>query len=482
MIERLAHVVLLASFTGPTVPAWLSRRVDAGLGGVCLFGSNALAGTGNGVAACLRAVDPSVLVATDEEGGDVTRLWASSGSPVPGNAALGAVDDVELTRRLHAALGDAVLDVGIDLVLAPVADVNCEPHNPVIGVRSFGADAHLVARHVAAAVEGLQASGVAACVKHWPGHGATRSDSHLTLPVLDVTADVLDARELAPFRAAVTAGAAAVMSAHVVVPACDDVPATISPTLLRDVLRGRLGFTGAVVTDALDMHGIGGPDAIPANVVRALTAGADLCCLGPDASDVVVGSCVAAIVDAVASGSLPEERLHDAAGRVAVIRRPRPTAAPVHCHELAGLGAEAAARAIRVDGELPASMANAHVVELDRPAMIAAGVVPWGFDGLLPDATVERLGDGDGDRAVESALRSAAGRPLVIAVRDADRHAAQAEKLAAMVAARPDAVVVDLGWPSSTPLVGAARITTFGAAPVSARAATDLLARSATVG
>ena len=233
------------------------RQVEAGLGGVCLYGSNRHADIAS-VAAALHAARPGVVVALDEEGGDVTRIEAATGSSLPGNAALGAVDDESLTSALAAALGARLRGLGVDLDLAPCADVNRDPANPVIGVRSFGADPALVARHTAAFVSGLQSAGVAACAKHFPGHGAARVDSHLALPTVEVGEG-----ELAPFRSAIAAGAAAVMPGHLRVPALDEAPASVSPRILGDLLRGRLGFGGVIVTDALDMGAIGGPAGSP---------------------------------------------------------------------------------------------------------------------------------------------------------------------------------------------------------------------------
>jgi beta-N-acetylhexosaminidase len=505
-LRRAAAGTLLSSFAGPVVPDWVVDQVDGGLGGVCLYGSNRGADVA-AVAARLHARRADVVVALDEEGGDVTRLEAATGSSVPGNAALGAVDDVELTRSLAAALGRVLRSVGVDLDLAPCADVNSDPTNPVIGVRSFGADADLVARHTAATVGGLQAAGVAACAKHFPGHGAVAVDSHVALPTVSAPLDVLAARELVPFRAAVAAGVAAVMPGHLLVPALDDVPATISRRIVTDVLRGELAFGGLVVTDALDMGGIGGPAAIPANVVRALAAGADLCCLGPDNDRALVEACLDAVVAAVAGGELAAHRVVEAADRVAALRSRTAVAAavrvpaseraahavggaPVLPHEpspgdaLAALGADAARRSLRIDGVLPRPRRGAHVVELDRPANIAAGTVPWGVAGALaeldPTITTTRIAEGD-DHAVAGALLAARDRPLAVVVRDPQRRPLQADALADLLAARPDAVVVDMGWPGSLDTgpgaasSGAARITTYGASAASGRAVARLL-------
>jgi beta-N-acetylhexosaminidase len=499
-LRRLALGTLLASFPGATVPTWLWRAADAGLGGVCLYGSNRDADVAV-VAAGLHAVRADVVVALDEEGGDVTRLEAAAGSSVPGNAALGAVDDQDLTRGVGRALGAVLRNSGIDLDLAPCADVNTDRDNPVIGVRSFGDAPALVAEHVAAFIAGLQEAGVAACAKHFPGHGATAVDSHLALPTVATPADVLRDRELVPFRAAVAADVRAVMPGHLLVPALDaEHRATVSRRIVTDLLRGELGFTGLVVTDALDMGGAGGPAAIPASVAGALAAGADLCCLGPDNDEALVEACVAAVLAGVAAGELAAERLADAAARVAALRStsacgpeaaPDPVAAQhVGSHEtggarsaLAAVGAEAAERALRIDGALPepSRLAGAHVVELDRPANVAAGAVPWGVGASLraldPTATTARVLEGD-DHAVASALVAAADRPLVVVVRDAHRRQEQAAALATLAAARPDAVAVDMGWPGSPtdrPAV-ATWITTHGASRASGEAAARVLA------
>jgi len=481
---RAAAATLLASFPGEQVPAWLLDRIAGGLGGVCLYGSNRGADL-PAVAATAHDARSDVLVALDEEGGDVTRLEAATGSSVPGNAALGAVDDIDLTGAVAAALGDALRAAGIDLDLAPCADANTDPANPVIGVRSFGADPELVARHTAAFVDGLQGAGVAACVKHFPGHGAVAVDSHLGLPTLSAPLELLHSRELVPFRAAVHAGSAAVMTGHLRVPALDDDPATVSRRILTGLLRDELGFTGAVVTDALDMGGIGGPAEIPANVARAVGAGADLCCLGPDNTEELVGACVRALADAVAGGELAEARLLDAAARVAALRFPPRDRGPEQplprqvSPSLAAIGAEAARRALRIEGELPSRLSGAHVVELDRPANIAAGSVPWGLGGALaaidPTASAVRLPESADDGAVATTLGTAAHRPLVVVVRDPQRRPPQAALLHALLAARPDAIVVDMGWPDVDPLPAAARITTFGASRASGEAAAAIL-------
>ena len=291
----------------------MRRWLDRGLGGVVLFAWNVESREQLGaLTAALRSERADVLVAIDEEGGDVTRLEAATGSSYPGNAALGAVDDVELTEQVAAAMGAELSAVGVNVDLAPVADVNTNPENPVIGIRSFGADGELTARHVAAFVRGLQGSGVAACAKHFPGHGDTSEDSHHELPVVES----IENAALLPFRAAIEADAQAIMTAHIVVRALGDTPATMSREILHRLLREELGYDGLVMTDALEMRAISGTVGVEEGAVRAIAAGADALCLGHDLFEESVQSVCDALVGAVRSGRLEEARLAEAAGRV----------------------------------------------------------------------------------------------------------------------------------------------------------------------
>src|SRR3954471_23564163 len=239
-LRRLADAVLQPGFVGTAPPAWLRRRLADGLGGVALFSRNIVdPAQVAALTAGLRTDHPDVVIAVDEEAGDVTRLESRTGSSRPGNLALGAVDDPELTEAVARDLGHELAAIGVTLNYAPDADVNSNADNPVIGVRSFGSDPALVARHTAAWVRGLQAAGVAACAKHFPGHGNTNVDSHHAAPMIEASRAELSAVELAPFRAAIAGGVQAIMSAHLFVPAIDpDLPATLSRRVLTDLGRG----------------------------------------------------------------------------------------------------------------------------------------------------------------------------------------------------------------------------------------------------
>ncbi len=205
-----------------------------------------------------------LLVMIDQENGLVRRLGHDS-TPFPGAMALGAIEDAEASERIveevARATAQELLAHGVNMNLAPVMDVNNAPENPVIGVRSFGADPEVVGRLGVASMRGLQGAGVIATLKHFPGHGDTTVDSHLALPVVTAPPERLEAVELAPFRQGIAAGAECVMTAHVAFPALTGdatIPATLAPEALTDLLRERLGFAGVIMSDCLEMDAIAG--------------------------------------------------------------------------------------------------------------------------------------------------------------------------------------------------------------------------------
>lgn len=462
-LGRLAAACIFPGFPGYEPPDWVRRRIADGLGGVVLFGWNVRdAEQVATLSAALRAERPELLVSTDEEGGDVTRLEVARGSSYPGNLALGVVDDVSLTEAVATGIGSDLAAAGINLDLAPVADVNTNPCNPVIGVRSFGSDPELVAHHVAAFVRGVQRCGVAACAKHFPGHGDTEQDSHLELPV--ARGDLYEA--LVPFRAAVAAGVQAVMTAHIVVPDVDEAPATVSRRLLTGVLRDELGFDGLVITDALEMRGLADSIGVEQGAVQALAAGADALCLGHDLGDEAVGSVCGAIADAVASGRLAEERLAEAAGRVTRTAEWASHAAPASDVDRSA-GLEVARRALRVEGEVALDRPPV-VVELLPDPNIAAGPPGHSLAGLLGAEVVD---------AGEAAARAADAR-LVIVLRDAHRYDWARNEAERLLASVPDAIVVETGLPSWRPPAGS-YIATHGAGRANLEAAAEKLRATA---
>ncbi|MFC0599593.1 glycoside hydrolase family 3 protein [Streptomyces palmae] len=498
-LTRDALAVLQPGFTGTTAPDWLLRRVGEGLVGVGLFGRNIASPEQlAALTAELRAEREDLLVAIDEEGGDVTRLEVRTGSSFPGNLALGAVDDTELTRSVAHELGRRLAECGVTLNWAPSADVNSDPRNPVIGVRSFGSDPHLVARHTAAYIEGLQAAGVAACAKHFPGHGDTSIDSHHAMPRIDAGLDTLTARELVPFRAAVAAGTKAVMSAHILLPALDpDRPATLSRAALHGLLRrpvaeGGLGFDGLIVTDGMEMRAISAGYGIERGSVLAIAAGADAICVGGGLADEdTVLRLRDALVGAVRAGELPQERLAEAAARVRALAhwaRHRETGAAEGTTPAPEVGLAAARRALRVTtGPVPYTPARrpVYVAAFTPMANIAVGdETPWGVAAeltrLLPGTATATYGREEAESTDPAALAArvlsaAADRPVVAVVRDAHRHPWMAQTLDALVAARPETVVVEMGVPQAPP-TGALHIATHGAARVCGLAAAEVIA------
>lgn len=319
---RVAQLVMPwipGSYAAADDPAYAKAR--AWVDSLQVGGIIASIGSPLDIAAKLNVLQESaaipLLVASDLEGGTAMRFIG--GTAFPTNMGVGATGrelDAYQMGRITAIEGRAV---GIHLDFAPVADVNNNAANPIINTRSFGEDPDAVATLVAAEVQGLQEHGMLATAKHFPGHGDTGTDSHISLPVIDAPWARLDSVELVPFRAAVRAGVAAVMSAHIAMPGLDSGqvrPATLTPSLLTGVLRDSLGFPGLVVTDALDMGGIVKGYGPGESAVLALLAGADLL-LQPADPAVAID----AVVAAVGAGRVTEERLNASVRRVLELKR-----------------------------------------------------------------------------------------------------------------------------------------------------------------
>ena len=480
-LGRLADAILIPPFPGGREPDWIRAALGDGLAGVTLYGLNVQDREQlTSLTSRLRATALEPIIAIDEEGGDVTRISHSTGSDYPGNAALGAIDDVSLTRSVYGALGADLAALGINLDMAPAIDVNTAADNPVIGTRSFGSDPELVARHGAAAVAGLQSAGVAACAKHFPGHGSTQLDSHLVLATVDAPLSVLRERDLPPFEAAIAAGVQAIMPSHLRVPELTgDLPASLSASAQTGLLRGELGFTGLIVSDALEMRAVSEPYGIPEAAVLAVIAGTDLLCLGRDTDQRTFLAVRTAIIEATRAGRLPAARLEDAATRVASLRAW--TSDPAR--GLAGNGAvsliglAAARRAIQVNGILP-ELHEPLVVQLVPPSNLAVGVVPWGLASFVPAANYREVSTATPADSlpgvVQGVLADAVGRSLIVVVRDAHRHPVATQVASLLLAARPDATLVEMGLPAWQP-ESAAYVASFGAARSNSRAAAEAL-------
>ncbi|MDN5724888.1 MAG: glycoside hydrolase family 3 protein [Propionibacteriales bacterium] len=296
----------------------VAEEINAyGLGGVCWFpgrpGGNPPEQVADLIAILESAASLPLLVSTDQEGGRVARM--RDGFEVP-PAARELGGDTTAIRAHAVRTAQQLRAVGVNHVLAPVADVDSNPDNPVIADRSYSADPQVVARCVLAAVEGFTAGGVASCVKHFPGHGDTTTDSHIDLPVVTATADQWRAVEAVPFAAAVRAGVPSVMSGHLRLPAIDDEPGTFSYRLLTGVLRDEWGYEGVVVSDSLLMDGATRGRTTGEIVVDALNAGVDQLLMPASMSEAY-----AALTRALDEGRVTETRLLQACDRVLELKR-----------------------------------------------------------------------------------------------------------------------------------------------------------------
>lgn len=436
--SRLLFIDLSDSELTPDERELLASRR---FGGLCLFGRNIRdkEQLADYVAEVRSLAGAEFIVGIDQEGGGVVRLLDV---PYPASAmALGAADDLELTREVAAATARGLRAVGVNIDFAPVADVNVNPLNPVIADRSFGSDPERVSAHVTAFLQGLQSEGVAATVKHFPGHGDTATDSHLALPRLERTADALARTELPPFKAAIAAGVAAVMTGHILIPELDpDLPATLSPNAVRGLLREQLGFSGVVFTDAMNMQAITdayGPEEATLLALKA-TADAPL-----NIGSVAHHLSIADSVDAAeGSGELDAELIAASHARMRTLREAYP----------AGPGEPAAAWR-EGDDELLDAAAARGLVALGELPTLAAGepVTVFAAYGVWhSSAEQQRVGPGPalidelkrrgwqvtaalydperlGDHEYEAALLAQVGASLVVLASSRRHPLAEAE-------------------------------------------------------
>jgi beta-N-acetylhexosaminidase len=327
--HALAGAVLMTGIPGPRLDGATRAALETlRPSGIVLFRRNVespdqLAD----LTAALHALPSHPLVAIDHEGGRVMRVGAPF-TLFPPARAIARMGDPEIARAVGRAMGVELASVGIDVNFAPVLDVDSNPDNPVIGDRAFGATPVEVSAYALPFLQGLQEAGVLGCGKHFPGHGDTDRDSHVELPVVRKRRADLEATELVPFRAAIAAGVPLLMTAHVLYPALDERPATLSPRICRDLLRTELGFTGVLVSDDLAMQAVSGTAALPEVAVAALGAGVDwlLVC-----NDLALAQAAAArIADALDGGALDAAGIAASAARIRRLRPHRVAPPPVH--------------------------------------------------------------------------------------------------------------------------------------------------------
>lgn len=376
-LEQRVGQMVMAGFpgteAGPEAEVLLAERH---IGGVILMGRNMTGGaqvralTRQLQELAARSGAPAPLwIAADQEGGQISRVAGTT--LFPGGMALGAAGSEELAQAFGRETGRQLRALGIQVNFAPVADVNSNPDNPVIGARSFGEDPGAVAALAAAYARGLAETGVLAVGKHFPGHGDTELDSHIDLPTVPHQRQRLAEVELLPFRALIEAGVPALMTAHVTFPAVDPtpgMPATLSQPVMTGLLREELGFDGILFTDALEMKAISDRFGSAEAAVRAVQAGADVLLVAWPADWRMAVEVVSGLVEAVRAGSISEERINQSVERILAAKE---------AQRAAGLFGAAA------EGGLPDELAEAGRALAERIAAASITVVRQG-EGRLP--------------------------------------------------------------------------------------------------
>ncbi|HVB37781.1 MAG TPA: glycoside hydrolase family 3 N-terminal domain-containing protein [Vicinamibacterales bacterium] len=441
------------------------------------------------------AGDPPLVIGIDQEGGQLQAVGYGA-TAWPGNLALGATGSEDLARRAGRAIATEVAAMGGTLVFAPVCDVLHRESATALGTRPFGGNPALVARLAAAMTEGIQSVGIAASLKHFPGHGAATGDSHAGMPVVRHDLDRLETDELPPFRAAIAAGARTVLPGHLAVPALTDgaaIPATVSAALLRRLLRDRLGFTGVTVSDAMDMGGAAAAGTLDSVAIAAVDAGMDLLLLvhDPDAED----RTLAALVEAATGGRLDASELWASRRRILDLRSwlaeaEQPALDAVGSAEHAALAAEIARRSVTLvrdrDGMLPlrAGMRVALIapVPVDLTPAETASYLRVGLAERLRErgvAVEELVSPLDPTPVQASALAQATADcdAVVVGTFDAFGHRGQADTVRAAIRTGRPVVVVALRGPFDLEAVpeAPAYTCTYGIQPPQVEALADAL-------
>ena len=523
--QKIGQVMLIGldpAETGAPYTKMTSQMTDLltelDVGGLVLFERNAggpaeLAElTGAAQAAVTDGGNPPLIISIDQEGGRVTRLRQARGyTEWPSPMALGATGDPENARLVAAALARELLAVGVNMDLAPALDVNSNPRNPVIGTRSFGSDPQRVAAFGVAFIVGLQSVGVMAVGKHFPGHGDTGIDSHVSLPTVAHGRNRLEAVEFLPFRAAIDADVAGIMSAHVTFPAVDPaagLPATLSPRVMTGLLRDEMGYDGLLLTDSLEMGALersGYP--VPAAAVASLAAGADMLCISHGFS--VHRQARAALVQALEREEIPLTRLDAAVRRILTMKGKYglldgfagvrqaggQSGFVVGSVEARSLSRRVAERAITIlrDQEhlLPLSIKgggrNLLVVELASRGDFASGALrPIVADYLMTALGAEGivLPEDVTEDDIRGVLDRAGDKTVILAVANVASHPTQVSLVQALVGAQVPLVVVAMAAPYDCAAMSEAGtcIATYGSNPPLLEALAAVLLGSAEAG
>jgi beta-N-acetylhexosaminidase len=466
-LRALAAGVLCVGFEGTRIePEFEAKLRQTPLAGLILFARNieSLAQT-RALTDAIREILPDPIIAIDQEGGRVARL-RDSVEELPAMLALAATGDVGLAERAGAQLGFDLRRAGVNVDYAPVLDLALYKMNTVIGARSFGDDPQQVVEFAGAFARGLRSQGIVPTYKHFPGHGSTAVDSHLDLPRIDLDEATFRSRDLMPF-AALLPSAEAVMTAHIVVRSLDpDQPATLSRSVLTELLRRELGFSGVCFTDCMQMDAIAKGVGSAQGAVEALIAGADCVLISHDYN--IARESIDLIVDAVAEGRLTRERLEEAFRRVQTLRlKLQPPLAldakPPH----AGVGNEIGRRAVTLIRGSAHADANSSIV------LTFEGTTVEGVQGVhtehaalarnVPQIRLPLDPDPYDVRAAIAELRESGKRPIVL-MRRAHVYARQLEAVQRVLEAFPDALVVSTREPFDAFDAGAAQnvLCTYG--------------------
>ncbi len=473
LAQAVGHKWML-SFGGTEIPADVQETIaQQTIAGVTLYRALNVknpAQVRELIASLQRAAresnQPPLLVAVDQETGTLFAIPHTT--PFPGNLALAATRDASLAERMAYAVGRELAAMGVNINLAPVCDVIVNPQNSAVGARSFGEDVNVVSRMVSAYVKGLQRAGVAATAKHFPGHGDTDLDSHYGVPIVNHDAARLRAIEFPPFRAAIEAGARLVLTAHLALPRLDsqaDLPATLSPYILKDILRGELGFRGVIITDAMDMQAISQDRGMIVDSITAAAAGIDVMLSGPRQA----GSTLMydSILQAAQRNLISAAEMQTSAARIVELKtwcaqNQMLDLAVVNCAEHNALADEIAARSITLvrdeTKQLPLQLASGARVLV---------IVPTPQDLTPADtSSYERVALADALRAQHpcvdeivlpidpsasdiAALREkfSAYEKIIIGTLNATQHAGQAALVRAALNENSDTIIVALRMP-----------------------------------
>jgi len=463
-LEQKAGQSMMIGFDGTTMTPELRRLVEeTHVGGVIIYERNVdspqqLAQLVSDLQQVARqSGQPGLFISIDQEGGVVARLKESKGfTEFPSAMAVAATGDVPNARRLAQAMAAELKALGINMNLTPVLDVNNNPANPVIGIRSFGSDPQGVTEYGLACIQGLQESGVMAIGKHFPGHGDTGVDSHVALPTVPHDRARLEAVEFVPFRAAMQAGVAGIMSAHITFPAIDPTPglaATLSPKVMTTLVRDEMGYEGLLLTDSLVMGALtqsGYP--APQAAAAALKAGADILLF--QSGYEIHRQAQAMIVERVRRGEIPPQRLDEAVRRILTAKArfgllDAPTvdvsaaADGVGRPQTRAISRDIATQSItllRDEARLLPLPAGANLLVVETP--LAAGL------GRALGATTMQVGTQPKPTEISSVLDLAkGGRTVIVATADVAKNPPQADLVKALLEAKVPTVVVAMRSP-----------------------------------